>query len=191
MSKLIILEGSRGTGKSSVAHKLRQTTKHSTLINCTGFHNDGEEGLEKISKYYKELSKFFMKMQQHDSTFILDRFFFSEMVYSRLYKEYDFSNIFYSLVNDLPLMAKEIHIFYFTIHNEEELKDRLIRDKVPFGKAKESVTETLKQQRDYDSMFAHIQHHVKNIQNVHFHEVETSYSNTDQLRNHVSLTGDL
>nr|MDH3154359.1 hypothetical protein [Bacillus licheniformis] len=96
---LIILEGARGTGKSSVAYKLRRRLKHSTLINPTGFHEDGDKGLAKISNYYEGIFDLLYKWKARvsDNTTILDRFFPTEMVFSSLYKEYDFHQKFKSL----------------------------------------------------------------------------------------------
>ncbi|EME72232.1 MULTISPECIES: hypothetical protein [Bacillus] len=148
---LIILEGARGTGKSSVAYKLRQRLKHSTLINPTGFHEDGEVGLKKISNYYDGMFELFHKWKSKMSgyTTILDRFFPTEMVFSSLYKEYDFHQKFKSLCKLLPTLDDEIYIFFFTVSDKDVLKERLKRDKVPFAQVEESVEESLKQQDSY------------------------------------------
>jgi deoxyguanosine kinase len=151
VSRLIILEGARGLGKSTLSFKLRQKLKHSTLINFTGFHDDGEKGLHKISNYYIEWFTLFRKFYAclDDYTIICDRFFPSEMVFSSLYKKYNFEDKYKLYCKLLPTIADEIILFHFTINDENELAQRLIRDKVPFGKVEESVAETLKQQEEY------------------------------------------
>ncbi|WP_259345497.1 hypothetical protein [Priestia aryabhattai] len=161
MSKLVILEGARGTGKSTAAFKLRQLTKSSTLINFTGFHDDGKEGLQKIKDYYYNWFQLLrnMKWKVKDQLIICDRFFPSEMVYSTLYKDYDFTSTYNMLCMELSTLADEVILLNFTINDENELSQRLIRDKVPFGKAEENVKETMRQQDLY-------KHSIKQLQNI-------------------------
>jgi thymidylate kinase len=152
-TKLILLEGSRGTGKSTLAFQLRQTLKDSTLVNFTGFNIDGEIGLKKITGYYLNWLIMFLNMQSDkiEQTIICDRIFFSEMVYSTLYKSYDFEHTYQILVEMFSRLNPII--FYLTINDEEELSKRLQREKIPFHNVEESVKETLKQQNEYDKIF--------------------------------------
>lgn len=181
--EITILEGARGTGKSTLAFKLRQRTPETTLINFTGFHTDGEEGLSRVSDYYKTWITFLLAMGQHESNYVFDRFYFSEQVFSKLYKEYDFTDN-YELLNDfiedLSFFGVKINIFFLTINDEEELKQRLIRDKVPFGKAEESVTETLAQQAQYAENFRAFQFMYAN-DNLKVHTVDTSGKTNEQV----------
>lgn len=181
--EITILEGSRGVGKSTLAFKLRQRTPETTLINFTGFHTDGEEGLSRVSDYYKTWITFLLAMGQHESNYVFDRFYFSEQVFSKLYKEYDFTDN-YELLNDfiedLSFFGVKINIFFLTINDEEELKQRLIRDKVPFGKAEESVTETLAQQAQYAENFRAFQFMYAN-DNLKVHTVDTSGKTNEQV----------
>lgn len=156
MLEIDILEGGRGTGKSTVAFKLRQLTPETTLINPTGFHMDGFEGLVKVTSYYKTWINLLRELSSHDSKIVFDRFFFSEQVFSQLYKEYDFKDTYTQLLDSLESLSElgvKVNIFFLIINNEKELQQRLMRDKVPFGKAEESVTQTLEQQNLYESLF--------------------------------------
>lgn len=182
---LIILEGARGTGKSSVAYKLRQRMKHSTLINPTGFHEDGDEGLDKISNYYEGIFDLLYKWKARVSgyTTIMDRFFPTEMVFSSLYKEYDFYQKFKNLCKLLPTLDDDIYIFFFTVSDKEVLKERLNRDKIPFGKAEESIEESLKQQ---DAYYKYINELKGNIdwdvaRGVKLIEIDTAYMDQDEV----------
>ncbi|MCA1027037.1 hypothetical protein LCM23_13125 [Cytobacillus kochii] len=190
MSKIIILEGARGTGKSSVSFQLRQHLPHSTLINFTGFNESGEEGLNKITTYYDSWLELFRQMKSgiKDQVIICDRFFFSERVYSALYKDYDFSKIFkiYSML--LPTLADELFIYNFTIHDEKELTKRLQRDKIPFSSIKESVEETLKQQKEYkkcfDEFFAY--QDIKSFrEKIAFKEISTDSESIESVLNTI------
>lgn len=188
--EIVILEGCRGTGKSTLAFKLRQKISPTpTLINFTGFHDDGEKGLNKVHDYYASWLNMFQTLKNHESQFVFDRFYFSEMVYSQLYKDYDFKHSFWNFTDDLytiSLKAK-ITIFNLTINDEDELQQRLIRDKVPFGKAKESVEESLRQQELYKNMFDEIERFYNSNGDIFkrcdvtIHTIDTSNKTTDEV----------
>ena len=178
-----IIEGARGTGKSTIAFKLRQRVSETTLINFTGFHEDGEKGLIKVFKYYKAWMRMFFQAHRHESNFVFDRFFFSERVYSQLYKEYDFKKAYVYLLDDLETLSEmgvKINIFFLTIDNDKELKQRLIRDKVPFGKAEENVVETLKQQELYKNMFESLYYN-KTSDNIRVFKIDTSGKTNEEV----------
>jgi len=183
-----ILEGARGTGKSTLAFKLRQKTSPTpTLINFTGFHDDGEEGLRKVTEYYKAWITMLFGLAGHDSQFIFDRFYFSEGVYSTLYKEYDFRHNyreFCESLEELSDMGVKINIFFLTINDRDELEQRLIRDKVPFGKASESVEETLKQQKHYETLFNVFRWKYGN-DNLKVHIVNTDNKTNDEVYDEI------
>lgn len=178
-----IFEGGRGTGKSTIAFKLRQKTPETTLINFTGFHTDGEEGLRKVSHYYESFMMMLFSMVGHESKFVFDRFYFSEQVFSQFYKEYDFTdkyNLLNAFLEDLADMV-DINIFFLTINDKDELKQRLMRDKVPFGKAEESVEQTFKQQEEYAKLFNTLKY--KN--GIRIHTIDTSGKTNDEVYDEI------
>lgn len=181
--EILILEGCRGTGKSTLAFKLRQKLPETTLINFTGFHDDGDIGLKKVSNYYDTWMKMFFSMCNHESRFIFDRFYFSEQVYSSLYKNYSFTNEYVKLNNlleDLSNMNVKVNIVLLTIQNEQELENRLIRDKIPFNKVNENVQESLKQQNVYKHIFNALHYkHANN--NLKVHTIDTSGRTNDEV----------
>lgn len=182
-----ILEGARGTGKSTLAFKLRQRTPETTLINFTGFHTDGAEGLKKISEYYLTWMKFFFSICKHDSKLVFDRFYFSESVYSNLYKNYDFLDTYIELNDKLEALSRQgckINIFLLKVESEQELRQRLIRDKIPFGGAEESVVQTLRQQKAYTQLFKAFQYNYCN-ENLKFFEIDTSGKSNEDVYNEI------
>lgn len=186
--RIIIFEGARGTGKSTIASKIRQKIPETTLINFTGFHDDGEYGLNKISEYYKKWINLIMQLSEHDSTYVFDRFYFSEQVYSKLYKNYNFNDMSLFLNMMMSHLSEvenvKIDIFFLTINDEEELKNRLTRDKVPFAKVNESVNESLKQQDMYRYIFNHFKTAWIN-RNMNIHTIDTTKKDNDAVYNEI------
>lgn len=185
--EIMIIEGARGTGKTTVASKIRQTVSEMTLINPTGFHEDGVKGLAKINQYYDSWLNMLYVMHEHDSTVLFDRFYFSEAVYSKLYKNYSFAESLKYFNADLDYLAKKgvkIDIFFLTIDDEKELSNRLIRDKVPFGKAEESVKATLLQQSEYSKVLTDFKEFHSN-ENLRLHTVKTDGKTTDDVYNEI------
>ena len=184
MLDITIIEGARGTGKSTVVNKIRQLISETTLVNPTGFHANGGKGLSKIEYYYDAWFDMLYFLKGHDSSFLFDRFYFSEMVFSKLYKDYDFTvayRDYNAMLIDMAKKGVNINIFFLTINNEEELKNRLTRDKVPFGKAEESVKETLRQQKEYKELFDKLRdvNILENILNIHY--IDTSGKTSDEV----------
>lgn len=183
--RLVVLEGSRGVGKTTLARAIRDKIPEITLVNPTGFHLDGVEGFSKISEYYHNWFSFLDSMYEHDSIMVFDRFFFSEMVYSKLYKDYDFSNQFDYLARNLHKVAEKIDVIFLTIGDEDELSERLVRDKVPFGKAKESVDETLRQQERYSKVFDEFSKISDYRDNINFNTIDTTGKTTGELEQEI------
>lgn len=156
MAHITIIEGTRGSGKSTVARKMRDKIPEMTLINFTGFHDDGYEGMKKVYRYYINWISTLHGFCKEDIKLICDRFFFSEQVYSQLYKDYDFTERFNFLSKELFVLSQiglDVDIVFLKVEDEEILQQRLMRDKVPFGKAQENAKESLRQQEGYESVF--------------------------------------
>jgi hypothetical protein len=148
--KVIILEGHRMTGKSTIARFLRNKVNYSTLCNLTGFPDKGIDGLAKIVKYYMNWINFLSNIDD-DITIIFDRHMFSEMVYSRLYKDYSFAPFFDVLLKQLSEVA-DVDLIFFELNDEEELKRRSGRDKVEWNNVKEDLYELGRQRDGYSRL---------------------------------------
>lgn len=175
MLKISILEGPRGAGKSTVAQMMRHKIEGSTLINPTGFKEDGDEGLAKSEAYYEAWSLFLSSIQSVDQHLIFDRFFFSEIVYSRLYKSYDASDLHKKMCKLLSRLDADVTIYFLTTYDEDVLAARLNRDKIPlFDQVQENIHETLKQQRGYEDMFSSYADTYGNDDGIDFIKIDTS-----------------
>lgn len=149
--KILILEGHRMAGKTTVAKHLRNSINYATLINFTGFPEDGPEGLVKIRKYYMNWLEYIKSHAGDDMTFIFDRFLFSEIVFSRLYKEYDFGPHAGSLIESL-LMVADVELIHFHMTDKDELTMRAKREKVEYRNVSDSLSEVAKQRKGYREM---------------------------------------
>ncbi|NBI28663.1 hypothetical protein [Chengkuizengella marina] len=183
--KLIILEGARGSGKSTLARRMRESINYATLVNPTGFKDDGNIGLLKIKNYYDSWAMFLHQTQDIQETLIFDRLFFTERVFSELYKSYDFSNVYENLCRNLTLFTNQIDLVYLTISDPKELKIRLNRDKVQFANVRESIEETFKQQEKYDKVIEDFEDKYYTENKVRIHKIDSTYFTFDQLFNKV------
>lgn len=186
MVKAIIVEGPRGTGKSSVTRLLREQIEGSTLINLTGFKANGEEGLHKITQYYEA----FMPVLENlsgDYTVIFDRHFFSEAVYSQLYKSYSFKTQYAYWMRRLVNAVDELEVFYLTITDAVELDRRLNNRFNPnkvrlFDSIPENVQETFKQQSVYDSVMNTFKTIYGERSDVTYVEIDTTDKTLEEIK---------
>lgn len=179
MAHITIIEGTRGSGKSTVARKMRDKIPEMTLINFTGFHDDGYEGMKKVYRYYINWISTLHGFCKEDIKLICDRFFFSEQVYSQLYKDYDFTERFNFLSKELFVLSQiglDVDIVFLKVEDEEILQQRLIRDKVSFGKAEENARQSLLQQEGYERVF---------------HDFYMNYVGNGTIRLHTIITDNL
>lgn len=182
MLNITIIEGARGTGKSTVVSKIRQSIPEVTLINPTGFHLDGDDGLTASTSYYDSWMDFLYSLRYHPSNILFDRFYFSEQVFSKLYKSYKFDNFYEGFNLDMASLSHtgvKIDIILLKINNEEELEKRLSRDKVAFDKVEESVNETMRQQKEYEKLFKEL----SGALNIHI--VDTDGKSIDEVYDEV------
>lgn len=171
MANLIILEGLSRTGKSSITKKLSEKYEFNNISlrekmpHCVESLPDFYHGIHVIS------NEFFKSFK--DSTFILDRSFISELVYSRFFgrKTYVKDD---TVVGDLLLDNNFVIFNLQTIHKNyigRTPKDRRIYSFDEFNKQK-------------DSFYWYFEHY-KNINDQdswkhRFIEIDTNVNSIDQ-----------
>lgn len=179
--RIVILEGSRGVGKSTLGRVIREKIPEITLVNPVGFHLDGNEGFDKVVKYYLAWNNMISSLSNHNSTFVFDRYFFTERVFSELYKSYDFKDVYETLLDDLSDIA-DVDVIFLTCNNSDVLKERLTRDKVPFANVVESTVETFKQQNLYKDIMSDMQ---EKYSNPKLHVVDTTNKTPKDIEEEV------
>lgn len=153
-SKLIIVEGPQGVGKTTITDYLRNTLKHTNLYRLSGVSDSSIAGYEKSKKMYYDLLDYMRNMENLDINLLFDRTFFSEENYCRLgKKDYSFTDVYNDLLENFSKL--DFDIFYITLYLEDEslYEERLKRDgKVEPAYAKFSSENSILQQREYLKM---------------------------------------
>lgn len=186
MANITIFEGPRTVGKTTLSQKIRQKVWGSTLINFTGFKEDGHAGQQRVLTYYYSFLNAFREMDA-DVPIIADRIFISEMVYSRLYKSYDFEADFARLLMFLFHPKNTVNIFYLTA-SADEMTNRSTRDKAElFGSVKDEATELVRQADEYTVVMGMVSRFIENkkLTNVKLHTIDTTLMTPDEVYNTV------
>ena len=99
-SKLIVIEGPQGVGKTNLANYLRENIKSSNLYRLSGIPDKTKTGLSKNKEMYEGLISYLKTLENTGMNLIFDRTFFTEKVYSSLrLKDYNFDDAYYELLH--------------------------------------------------------------------------------------------
>lgn len=150
-SKLIIVEGPQGAGKTTITDFIRYKVPYTNLYRLNGTADSSPTGREKSKEMYHDLVDYIEKLQNKSIHLLFDRTFFTEEVYCRLkFKEYTFTDIYEELLQRLNQMDFEIYYITLYLSDEEEFERRLQRDKKAEVKyAKFQKESSVKQQETY------------------------------------------
>ncbi len=165
-SKLIVVEGAQGAGKTTVTDYIRNTMNYTNLYRLCGTSDPSEEGKKKTTIMYRDLLEYVSKLENCSINLLFDRTFFTEENYCRLgYKEYSFSDIYDELLEKFSKL--DFKIYYVTLYLEDEsvFEKRLDRKgKVELDYLKFKSENSIKQQREYLKMAEEIKQKYPNIQ---------------------------
>ena len=164
-SKLIIVEGPQGAGKTTVTDFIRHGLKYTNLYRLCGTADSSPSGKLKAKDRYFDLIEYMKKMENKSINLLFDRTFFTEEIYSRLkFKQYDFSDAYESLLENFS--ALDFDIYYITLYlNDTSLfAKRLERSgKAVIDYAKFDVQSSINQQNEYLKMADEISNKYPNI----------------------------
>lgn len=171
-SKIIIVEGPQGVGKTTITDFIRNSISYTNLYRLCGTHDVTKTGREKSIKMYDALMDYIEKMQNTNVNLLFDRTFFTEEIYCRLgKKEYTFSDVYERLLDKLSKLDFEIYYITLYLENEDEYDKRLDRpQKAKMQKADFEKASSINQQKEYLKMADEIKQkyekiHVININN--------------------------
>lgn len=150
-SKIIILEGAQGVGKTTITDFIRNTIPYTNLYRLNGTADSSPAGKEKSRKMYLGLMDYIQTLENASINLLFDRTFFTEEVYCRLgFKEYVFTDIYEELLEKLSKMDFEIYYITLYLSDENEFEKRLCRvGKAKLKYAKFSKESSLIQQNTY------------------------------------------
>ena len=76
-SKLIVVEGPQGAGKTTITDYLRHSIKYTNLYRLSGTSDSSVSGLKKAKEMYEDLLEYMEKMENKSINMVFDRTFFS------------------------------------------------------------------------------------------------------------------
>ena len=164
-SKIIIVEGPQGVGKTTITDFIRNSISYTNLYRLCGTHDVTKTGREKSIKMYDALMDYIEKMQNTNVNLLFDRTFFTEEIYCRLgKKDYTFSDVYERLLDRLSKLDFEIYYITLYLENENEYDQRLDRpQKAKMEKADFEKESSINQQKEYLKMADEIKQKYKNI----------------------------
>ena len=164
-SKIIVVEGAQGAGKTTITDFLRHTLPYSNLYRLCGTSDSTVAGKKKAEDMYVDLLEYMEKMENKSINLIFDRTFFSEENYCRLgIKEYSFTDVYEKLLNKFASLDFDIYYITLYLEDEDEYIERLKRDgKAVFKGAEFKAENSIKQQRVYLEMADEIKMNYPNI----------------------------
>ena len=109
-SKLIVVEGAQGAGKTTVADFLRHSLSYTNLYRLSGTSDSSIEGKKKSEEMYYDLLEYIKKLENKSINLVFDRTFFTEENYCRLgKKEYEFTDVYEKLLKQFSNLDFEIY----------------------------------------------------------------------------------
>lgn len=173
-SKLIIVEGPQGAGKTTVTDYIRYSLKYTNLYRLSGTSDSTPAGLQKSINMYNTLLDYVEKMQNLDINLLFDRTFFTEENYCRLgFKEYSFTETYNKLLKRLA--SFDFDIYYITLYLEDTslFEKRLQREnKAIPAYAKFNAQKSIDQQNTYLQMADEIR---KEYPHIHCINIATDH----------------
>lgn len=164
-SKIIVVEGSQGAGKTTITDYIRHTLSYTNLYRLCGTSDSTITGKKKAKEMYEDLLEYMKKMENKSINLLFDRTFFTEENYCRLgKKEYSFTDVYEKLLQDFASL--DFEIYYITLYLEDESKysERLNRgEKAVFKGSEFAADNSIKQQKVYLQMASEIKEKYPNI----------------------------
>lgn len=167
-SKLIVIEGAQGAGKTTITDFLRHSIAYTNLYRLSGTSDSSPKGLEKSKEMYIDLLEYIKKLENKSINLLFDRTFFTEENYCRLgKKEYSFTEVYNELLYQFSKLDFEIYYITLYLENTSLYEKRLSRDgKAKVDYAKFGAENSVKQQEVYLQMAEEIKEKYPNIKTI-------------------------
>ena len=188
-SKLIVVEGAQGAGKTTITDFIRHSLKYTNLYRLSGTADSSPAGLAKAKEMYKDLLDYTKKLENKSINLLFDRTFFSEENYCRLgKKEYSFTEVYEELLKEFSNL--DFNIYYITVYLKDTslYEKRLSRaGKADVAYAKFGAENSIKQQNTYLQMAEEIKEKYPNIQVINIANDNDIEHTKSDLRNFIGF----
>ncbi len=171
-SKLIVVEGAQGVGKTTVTDFLRHSLSYTNLYRLSGTSDSSIEGKKKAEEMYDDLLEYMKKLENKSINLVFDRTFFTEENYCRLgKKEYQFTDVYEKLLKQFSDLDFEIYYITLYLKDTDQYAKRLDRkEKAAIKYATFEAENSISQQEVYLEMAKEIKEkypkiNVINLQN--------------------------
>ena len=167
-SKLIVVEGPQGAGKTTITDYIRHSLKYTNLYRLSGTSDSSPTGLEKSKEMYFDLLEYIKKLENKSINLLFDRTFFTEENYCRLgKKQYSFTEIYNQLLEEFSKLDFEIYYITLYLKDTTLYETRLLReDKAKVDYAKFGAKNSIEQQKTYLKMAEEIKEKYPNIKTI-------------------------
>ncbi len=164
-SKLIVVEGPQGVGKTTITDFLRYSLSYTNLYRLCGTSDSTPTGKKKAEDMYVNLLEYIKGMENKSINLVFDRTFFTEENYCRLgKKEYTYTDVYNRLLEQFSKLDFEIYYITLYLKDENLYNERLRREgKASFQNSKFDVQNSINQQRIYLEMAEEIREKYPNI----------------------------
>ena len=186
-SKLIIVEGAQGAGKTTYTDYIRHTLSYTNLYRLCGTSDVTKTGLLKAKNMYETLLDYMEKLENASINLVFDRTFFTEEIYCRLgKKEYSFTEVYNNLLERFSKLDFDIYYITLYLENEQIFAERLNRgEKAIFKNSKFSIDNSICQQREYLKMADEIKEKYPNIKVMNIKTDEEKEKVQEKIRNFI------
>lgn len=171
-SKLIVVEGAQGAGKTTYTDYIRHSLSYTNLYRLSGTADSSETGLEKAKNMYVTLLDYVKNLENTSINLLFDRTFFSEEIYCRLGKKaYSFTEEYNKFLDRFSKL--DFDIYYITLYLKDEnlFYQRLDRTgKATFKNSEFGAENSISQQREYLKLADEIK---EKYPNIHVINIET------------------
>ena len=164
-SKLIVIEGAQGAGKTTYTDYVRYSLSYTNLYRLSGTSDTTKDGLIKAKNMYDTLLDYISKLENTSINLLFDRTFFTEEVYCRMgKKEYSFTEVYNKLLDRFSKLDFEIYYVTLYLDDANVYEKRLVRPgKAVFKGSKFCLENSIAQQNEYLKIAEEIKQKYPNI----------------------------